>query len=62
MVITVLFTFVYLLWQLRVANENEERLRADCMKYKEVLESRSSAVVVSTFSLYTALVGIWHGI
>ena len=36
-----------LLWQLRVANENEERLRADCMKYKEVLESRSSAVAVS---------------
>lgn len=47
MVIIILFIFVYLLRQLRIANETEEQLRADCMKYKEVLESRSSAVAVS---------------
>ena len=59
--VIVLFLFVYLSRQLRVANENEEQLRADCMKYKEVLESRSSAVTVSTFSLLHSG-KVWHGI
>lgn len=37
-----------MLQQLRIANENQEQLRAECMRYKEVLESRSSAVTVSS--------------
>ena len=40
-------------WQLRVAGENVEQLRAECMKYREVLESRSSAVTVSTAIVYS---------
>ena len=55
MVIIILFIFVYLLRQLRAANETEEQLRVDCMKYKEVLESRSSAVAVSTQCLVVIL-------
>ena len=39
-------------WQLRIAGESVEKLRAECMRYKEVLESRSSAVTVSTVILY----------
>lgn len=39
-------------WQLRIAGESVEKLRAECIRYKEVLESRSSAVTVSTVILY----------